>query len=68
MAHEPRVFKLEGSSFGIMPSIYVLKGGYKEPHKKVAMTVILGVKAFLPLPPQIAIDRFIIVPDSLMYS
>ena len=50
LALEPRVLKLEDSSFGIRLYIYVLKGGYKETPPKVAITVILGAKAFLPLP------------------
>ena len=48
LALELRVCKLEGSSYDIRPSIYVLKGWYYETPKKVAVTVILGAKAFLP--------------------
>ena len=46
----PRVLKRGGSSLGIRPSIYVLKGCYKEPPQKGAMTGILGAKAFF-IPP-----------------
>ena len=31
LALKPRVLKLEGSSFGIRPIIYVLKGCFKDP-------------------------------------
>ena len=39
---KPRVFKLEGSSFEIRPSIYVIKGCYKEIFLKVAITDFAG--------------------------
>ena len=45
-----KLLKLKGSSYDIRPSIYVLKGLYNETPKKVAITVILGAKAFLPPP------------------
>ena len=41
-----RALKLEGSSFGIRPSIYVLKGCCDESLPKVPICVILGEKAF----------------------
>ena len=34
LALEPRVFKLDGSSFGIRPYIYVLKECYKDTPQK----------------------------------
>ena len=53
-ALETRVLKLEGSTFGIRPSIYALKGWYKESpppqKKKVSMTVICGAKVSPPFP------------------
>ena len=51
LAPEPRVWELEGSSFGMRPYIYVIKGCYKGTLQKLAKSVILGVKAFLPPPP-----------------
>ena len=37
-----KVLKLEGPSFGIMPSICVLNGCYIENNKKIAVAVIFG--------------------------
>ena len=61
VALEPKVLKLEGSSFGKRPSIYVLKGWYNEtPIKvKVPRTVILGVKAPPPRPALIRVNNSI---------
>ena len=49
LALELRVLKQEGSSFEIRFSIYVLKGCYKETPQKLAITLSLVAKAFLPL-------------------
>ena len=48
LALEPKVLKLEGSSFEIRPSIYVLMGCYDEPPKKLPITANMGVKPFIP--------------------
>ena len=50
LALELKVLKLEGLSYAIRPSIYILKGWYDETPPKVAVTVIVGVMAFLPPP------------------
>ena len=47
---EPKVLKLKGSSFGIRPSIYVLKGCHYEPTPKVPISVIWKEGIFAPLP------------------
>ena len=46
-AQEPTVLRLEGSSFGIRDSIYILIGCYDRPPRKVPRRVILGEKVFL---------------------
>ena len=47
----PKISELEECSiYGNRPSIYVQKGWYDETSKKVAITIILGAKAFLPPP------------------
>ena len=46
LASETKVSKLEGSSFGNMPSMYVLKSQYDVSAQKVPRTVILVVKTF----------------------
>ena len=48
LALEPKVFQLEGSSFGNRPSIHVQKGRYMKTTKSTHNSD-LGVEAFLPL-------------------
>ena len=56
-ALEPTILKLEGSSFGNGPSIYVLKGWYYEIPKNIAIAVILGAKAFLAPSPRYRVNK-----------
>ena len=49
MALELPILKLKGSSYDIRLFIYVLKGWYDETPRKVAITVILEAKTFLPI-------------------
>ena len=46
---EPTVFKLDGSSFGIRPLIYILKDAIINPSKKVPVILILCSIAILKL-------------------
>ena len=48
LALEPRFFEQVGLSFGIRPYIHFLKEHYKEAPKKLAISVLFGVKSFLP--------------------